>query len=773
MKFKSKAENLSRLKLKSGLIPKLYFFKVNDYKKNKLKYISIIQKKFKKKIAVRSSSGNEDSKNQSLAGYFQSILNINPKKNESLELSIQKVINSFKKKPSKKDQILIQEMVPNPILSGVATTIDKDNGSPYYCINYSFGDDTSIVTSGKKGSETFIYFKYSLKKPKEIFLKKIISLLKELEEKFKSNYLDVEFIIDKNLNANLVQIRPLIFKNKKRVDKFDFYKSLERLEKKIKKLQNKHHDLLGNTTVFGVMPDWNPAEIIGYKPKPLALSLYQELITDHIWSEHRKNYGYRDVGSNHLMANFFGTPYIDVRVDFNSWLPNSLDTTLASKLINYYINKFKNNKKFHDKVEFEILFTCYTPSSEKKIKSELNKNFSIKEINKIIRSLKQINVYSFSRFSDDEKKIEILKKKQSQIIKSKMYYIDKIYWLIEDCKKYGTLPFAGLARNAFIATDILKSLVKEKIISQDKVFAMINQVNSITTEIYKDSKKLNKSDFLKIYGHLRPNTYEITSENYKQAYKKYFSDIKKNYKEIKKKNRIKFSKFEQTKINSFLKKSGSNYDFNGFISYIKKSISLREYSKFIFSKSINLIFEYLNIFGRRLNLNKQDLSFMNINSITSLYYNLSNNNLRNSFKKEIIINKKDYNLNLNLKLPETIIKPIDVYFYKENENKINFIGNKNINSSIINLNKTSIKKNFLQNKIVCIDSADPGYDFIFLNNINGLITKYGGVNSHMSIRCTELNIPAAIGVGEKKFNEIIGSKKINLDCLTKKIQIIS
>ena len=31
------------------------------------------------------------------------------------------------------------------------------------------------------------------------------------------------------------------------------------------------------------MPDWNPAEIIGIKPKPLALSLYRELITDHIW----------------------------------------------------------------------------------------------------------------------------------------------------------------------------------------------------------------------------------------------------------------------------------------------------------------------------------------------------------------------------------------------------------------------------------------------------------------------------------------------------------
>ena len=31
------------------------------------------------------------------------------------------------------------------------------------------------------------------------------------------------------------------------------------------------------------MPDWNPAEIIGKKPRPLALSLYQELITNHTW----------------------------------------------------------------------------------------------------------------------------------------------------------------------------------------------------------------------------------------------------------------------------------------------------------------------------------------------------------------------------------------------------------------------------------------------------------------------------------------------------------
>ena len=83
---------------------------------------------------------------------------------------------------------------------------------------------------------------------------------------------------------------------------------LKKLEKKINKLKQKHYSLFGNTTFFGVMPDWNPAEIIGIKPRPLALSMYQELVTNHIWSENRKIYGYKDLSQFHLMTTFYGTP---------------------------------------------------------------------------------------------------------------------------------------------------------------------------------------------------------------------------------------------------------------------------------------------------------------------------------------------------------------------------------------------------------------------------------------------------------------------------------
>ena len=51
-----------------------------------------------------------------------------------------------------------------------------------------------------------------------------------------------------------------------------------------------------------------------------------------------------------------------------------------------------------------------------------------------------------------------------------------------------------------------------------------------------------------------------------------------------------------------------------------------------------------------------------------------------------------------------------------------------------------IKISEIENKIVLIENVDPGYDFIFTYGIK-IISKYGGANSHMAIRCLELGIP--------------------------------
>ena len=79
----------------------------------------------------------------------------------------------------------------------------------------------------------------------------------------------------------------------------------------------------------------------------------------------------------------------------------------------------------------------------------------------------------------------------------------------------------------------------------------------------------------------------------------------------------------------------------------------------------------------------------------------------------------------------------------------------------------------ISSAIVLVRKADPGFDWIFSHNISGLITEYGGANSHMAIRAAELGLPAAIGVGSKIFDELLNSKLIKLNCRNRNINIIS
>ena len=74
--------------------------------------------------------------------------------------------------------------------------------------------------------------------------------------------------------------------------------------------------------------------------------------------------------------------------------------------------------------------------------------------------------------------------------------------------------------------------------------------------------------------------------------------------------------------------------------------------------------------------------------------------------------------------------------------------------------------------IICIENADPGYDFIFSHKIKGLITKFGGSNSHMAIRCLEKNIPACIGVGKIAYDSVKISKNIFIDANNKVLKIL-
>ena len=770
-KFVSKANTLAFLKQKK-IKANINDFVVLTKKKILLndKWADLILKKFiKKSIILRSSSLEEDQNYSSNAGKFDTYVILHPNKKNLIECT-QKIISNF---GSNQDAVMFQEFLKNPDLSGVIFTRDLNNLAPYYIINYDKSGRTDLVTSGKKNisQKTLIIYR-NYKKITKKFLN-LIKLTRKLEEIFQIDYLDIEFAI-KNKKIYIFQVRPITKKNKNYDNVVDDI--LVNLKKKLNKLQKQNSLIDGRTTIFSNMSDWNPAEMIGSKSDTLSISMYEELITDSIWAQQRFNYGYKDVEGNPLMIDFVFSPYIDLRTDLNSFLPENLPKKIQKKTINYLIKKLKNHPELHDKIEFSLMKTCNSFDLKDYLSKFLNNTESnIYKKNLINLTNQIINSKSDNLFNNDIKKINILKKKLFDNGTSKNHPIQNIFYLINLIKKKGTLPFSGIARTAFIYTSILRDLEINKKISSKKLLKFYNNIDSINNIFILDlkkyiNKKLSKKVFLAKYGHLRPNMYSIESFNYKEGINKYF-DIRSTSNQKLLKNDFEISNNAHNEITKFLTKNSFLIDSKKLFDNARRAIYHREYSKYVFSKGIDLIFKNLIELGKSLNISRDDLKFISIKTIKNAYNNLHPIKFEKILKNEILQNKKLYYYSKMIKLPDVITTSSDIFQFTQDLNKENYVTNFRVESGIY-LFQNSIKKfnpKKIINKIVFIENADPGYDFIFSYKIKGLITQYGGANSHMSIRCMEQNIPAAIGIGEKKFNFFSKCKKIQLDCERKKI----
>ncbi len=745
-------EILAKKKEKKFYVPEFKHYNFRYCILNPKKVYEEIKKDFKNNIIIRSASTNEDSLNKSLAGKFDSHIIINlTLKNFKFGLK-----HLSKKLTHKLDRVIVQKFIKKPDISGVLFTRDPSNNSPYYVINYDTSGKTNKVTSGDQNKTMRVCYIYKNSNHIINKFKKLLIAIKNIENFFNRKILDIEFCIKKN-KIFIFQCRELnlrqISGNNKNID------SIKVLENKTKKNFLKSNE----KTIYSNMADWNPIEMLGDKPSKLATSLYMELITDKIWSLSRQKYGYKKEKPKKLMYMFYGSPYINLRTDLRSFLPDGLDVKIENKLINEYLKVVKNNKSKHDKIEFEVVNTFFTSDNIAYFKRILSKSQIRKYKSCITKTIKKI--FLGKQIDKDIYLSNQIDRKLNSIRNSNFDLLKKINLLIDLCKNNGTMPFSGVARCAFVSTILLNKLLDLNIINQKDILNFYRNINLVTNDIgflAANAKKSRKErlKFINLFGHLRPSTYDINSLNYKENFKNYFlySNVKKKFSNH---NNFNLTQNKKNKINNFLKKNNFNFDFNYFFNFAKKSITNREQIKCDFSKIINEIFNCLIKFGKRLKISRKDLENINIHDIQSNFINKTK--LINRIKKE----KLHRETNKLIKLPDVISNKNDLFSFEVIQARGNYIGKGNIVGKLVKFNPKMSSKN-LNNSIVLVDRADPGYDFLFSFKIKGLVTKYGGPNSHMAIRCYEENVLACIGYGAL-FDNLDKSKNLILDCDNKKI----
>ena len=277
--WKTKGQTLYWLsdKVKKSKVPFLLTFKLRNWKNNPDLILKKIKQNFmNKNIAIRSSSINEDTVTTSNAGAYESFLNVPYNKNKLVAEKINKVFDSYNKK-NVNDEVLIQEMIEDIAFSGVIFTHEIKNKAPYYSINYDdISGSSTTVTSGTStySNKTLYIHRYSLNCVRSKRFSKLLNSILEIESLFNNNELDIEFVVTKNQIINILQVRPIINRNAlKKSDYMLISKYIKKLQLNLKKNYFNEDKTRKAIPLFGQMPDWNPAEMIGVIPRKLSYSL--------------------------------------------------------------------------------------------------------------------------------------------------------------------------------------------------------------------------------------------------------------------------------------------------------------------------------------------------------------------------------------------------------------------------------------------------------------------------------------------------------------------
>ncbi|MEM6637403.1 MAG: PEP/pyruvate-binding domain-containing protein [Pseudomonadota bacterium] len=777
--FGTKAETLAVLRplVQKAIVPNISFFPVADWEAGRDEIVDMICAEFGAfKLVVRSSALAEDAEDSSMAGQFDSVLSVAGDDRLAISEAIDHVASSMSGNP--RDQVLVQKMVEDVSVSGVIMTYDVARGAPYYCIDY---DDesgrTDVVTSGK-GQHKSLYVHRSADDGfvQSERIRRMLGLARELEQVTGCAAIDIEFGLDLSGEMHLFQVRRIVLaRTWHPVTDRRVQRHLTHVEAFLEGRMKPRDGILGRRSILAIMPDWNPAEIIGTTPRPLARSLYSTLITDGVWATARAAMGYRDLSGTELMVTIGHHPYIDVRNSFNSFLPAEIPDAVGERLVNSWLDRLEEFPELHDKVEFDIVPTIMDFTFQDNFQKRYPDLLSETEMADYASALSHLTRRALEDGVANTLRTSIARSAQLARTRLPEVPVEDGYAnlaragsLIKLCRENGTLPFAISARHGFIAEALLRSAVDRGALDAERLAELKRSIETISGRMLRDfadvgELRMTREEFFSRYGHLRPGTYEITSLRYDER-DELFQD-KLDTAPAQTPEPFRLTAAEDRALSMLLGEANLGAtSTQAFLVYCSDAIAARENVKFEFTKALSDALLHVQRWGFAVGLSREDLSYLEWPSIAQVLLNPVLDDLDRHFLDLAHRNIRDLKANETLKFAHIIMHPRDIYVATMNRSVPNFIGLGAVTGPVVTLDESTKSTTSLEGCVVCIENADPGFDWVFTKSPLALLTRFGGANSHMAVRCAELGLPAAIGCGDQIFDRISRSQVIELDC---------
>jgi hypothetical protein len=748
-------DRLSAVRTDAFAVPAYVEFSVSDWKLDKGRILArIASRRLGPVLIVRSCAAMEDRTATEPPGFFESILGIDAGQAGDVALAIDEVCRSYQRRQDDaplSHKVLVQTQLTSPALSGVCRVGEASDD--YLEIEYDESPArTDAVTAGLRARQA--YLSPHLERLSEPW-RALRKAMDEVRGHFKAPFF-VEFALDREGAAWIFQVR-----------------ADRRPRQAVKTRPPRPSELDAAERIVAVagplsdMADWNPAEMLGRDPKPLDISLYDDLLMSGAWAQGRASLGWRAPRELGLMVEVGGRPYIRLPVSLQTLLPKGISERLADALVVDRLRLLADHPDLHDKVEFRVMWSAYA-FDDVAVKADLlERGFSDADVQNLFMALRRVTrrtlTEAAAHLQADRAGMFALKSARARLLKltaasSPAAVAREIRAALDVCRTSGTIPFSRQARTAFSFRYIVSHLVATGALRAEAVQEWEAGLNTVARQLTRAVRavgeaKLSRAAFDRRFGHLRPRTYSLESLRYDERPVGRSPGLPET-------RQRRPAPPAAARLGEILTQIGAEMTQRQFWAAAADAYRAREEVKFGFTA---LLSDVLLTLGRVATWSGVERSTLRALRIGDLLRLLRNARDWTGFADGVDRTHAERPDALRWPMPAVLLSRDDLHVVVELEPQPTFIGLGSAEGPPRLITGEVSFEAQLAGAVLAIEAPDPGFDWVFSQPLAGLVTAYGGEFSHMGVRCAEFRIPAALGCGPMLFDNAAKAAFVTID----------
>lgn len=671
-------------------------------------------------VAVRSDRLDEGSPSGAHAGRYRTVLGVAADDAEAVADAIDSVFASYET-PRVGDGVFVQRQVTDVRHAAVVLGHTMPDGAPYLVVSIAPGPRSDRVTGGDAAVETwYISHDRCAQAALPVHCRRCVDAYLEVEA-LAGEPADIELVIDNADRAWLLQARALT------PSRAPAAAVIARRHEVELALGGRRDVLLGQ------MPDWNPAELIGEHPRPLARTLFERLIGCRAWRLARERLGYRHATTRPLLQTHAGRPYVDVRLSLASLLPRGLDTDLAERLLDAQCARLREQPELHDKVEFEIAFSAPVCSMAAQFSARYPDVFTPPQY----RSFGQALGATAQRLFDPAITARLVASFERTLAEAAEPVRDLDAFLFR-LELRCAVHFAMVARLAFAGEALLRSAIAAGALD---AAVLENERRRACAAMHGT---IGDDD-----GAVRAGTFEIEAP----ARRSWSHGRVRMEDTIAAASAAPLDAAARTRLREALREARVDVEPEAFLAQHANAVFAREFGKHALASGVSRVLDALTERAAARGIDASMASWLRLDDLLGETGDLES-------RAEAA--RKSHAVDAMLRMPLLMDSPrLDVVHHRPGSP--NYLGRGRVDGRIVVVDEYSAPHDLPIRSLVAIASANPGFDWVFARRPLALVTAFGGPNSHIAIRCAHANVPALLGVGPESFRRLIAAGRIAID----------